>query len=1266
MLTDIGHRIQIVILLLSALTSYHVGFGQIPYTYNCRDYVSTDDNRAPQSAFSYNDNANSFTINALPGENNVAFEMNRAKDNAYYINNDCNWMVITGSNVSADSEKSKMWFWNGLYSNPFHNPNYVIEKDGKTVMLWNVKEDFSWSSNLFANEHVYISANGAGYINAVGLTPVEGTTATIYGVSYYNVYKVAIDFPELLSQLGYTAQSMTSEIRAIVEKSLEKANGLNPKEGSALEQEIEKAENILRNLNAGDYQSLYPFYESLPGLIEEYIRSNAKVSYEKTANGILARWNDEYLRLIFYSDDIVRIYKSKIEDIDKKSLSVVAMPAESVDIDVVQNGNELTATGNKLTVKYAMDKMSFSIYRADGLVVIAEKDFPSSFSETKDGTFDSYNISNHFKLDPDEYIFGMGQIQNGTLNQRGQTHFLEQSNMKVCIPYFQSSKNYSLFWDNYSSTTFSDNNVSTSFTSVGTEIDYYVMVGDNSDEVLSLMRYLTGTSPMPALWNFGLYQSKQRYCSANEVMEVVKKYRSLKVPLDCIVQDWQYWGGNEQWNAMEFLNPSFSNYQEMIDYVHANNTKLMISVWANFAPATAPFKELKAKNMLMSAYSFPWGCGVQPYDVYSKEARDIYWKHLYNGLASKGIDAYWLDCTEPDYSPMEGESDFDFVTGDGRTWRSLRNAFPLATVSGVHDNHRAAEALGDNSLSGKRASILTRSAFAGQQRYGANTWSGDITANWWTLANQIPAACNLSATGIPYWNSDIGAFYVGDYEGGINNPDWRRLYIRWTQFACFTPMMRFHGDGTPREIYQFGEENDGLGDYDNILKYVKLRYRLLPYLYSTAWQICSKDRTFMQSLPLAFSDDRNGYDIKDEYMFGESFLVAPVITDRTTRRNVYLPAGHKWINFWTGKSYEGGKSVATPAAVDIIPLYVKAGSIVPWGPDVQYSTEKKWDELEIRVYPGADGSFVLYEDEYDGYGYEKGLYSEIEFTWDDANRTLTIGARNGNFPGMIQTRKFNICKVSMLRGFGDLHTMMYNAQVEYDGNEISIVLDEDDPEEPEYADVTNDYIYNPSFEINDTEGWTVDASTTWSGVNIGGGWRDPEATDGTHIFGVWDWRNDLTAKIYQDVILPIGKYILTVDMHASNKENGECRVGNQRLFANDNVAYFKDQITDPGTSDNFPMQTLELKFANDTNNTKYCIGVATDGAPYDTWFKIDNFRLYMMPLSSGVDNVIVDTFDSSETIYYNLMGNRVLNPSNGHFYIKRKGSKTEKIIYYDR
>lgn len=244
-----------------------MGFAQDPYTFNCRDYVSTDDNRAPQAAFSYDDTANTFTITALPGENNAAFEMDKAKDNAYYITNDCTWMVITASNVSTDPEKNKMWFWNGLYSNPYHLPDHVIEKDGRSVMLWNIKEDFSWSGNLFAAKQIYLSANGGGYINAVGLTPIEGGTATIYGVSYYNVYRVAIEFPELLSKLGYTAESMTSEIREIVEKYLEKAKGLKPVEGSFLRQTIEKAEEILRNHDGKDYLSLYPFYESLPGLI---------------------------------------------------------------------------------------------------------------------------------------------------------------------------------------------------------------------------------------------------------------------------------------------------------------------------------------------------------------------------------------------------------------------------------------------------------------------------------------------------------------------------------------------------------------------------------------------------------------------------------------------------------------------------------------------------------------------------------------------------------------------------------------------------------------------------------------------------------------------------------------------------------------------------------------------------------------------------------------------------------------------------------------
>ena len=303
---------------------------------------------------------------------------------------------------------------------------------------------------------------------------------------------------------------------------------------------------------------------------------------------------------------------------------------------------------------------------------------------------------------------------------------------------------------------------------------------------------------------------------------------------------------------------------------------------------------------------------------------------------NKGIDALWLDSSEPDDFSNK-TTDYDYVTGlDQRTFRSVRNAFPLCHVEGVYDNH-----LAESGLSDKRVSILTRSAFAGMQRTGAFVWSADITSSWETLACQIPAACNLSVSGLPYWNSDTGAFFIGSYNGGVNNADWRALYTRWTQFSCFCPMMRFHGDQTPREIWQFGSENDARGDYNNILRYIRLRYRLLPYLYSTAHQVVANDETFMQSMPVAFEDDAQCANISDQYMLGRSFLVAPVVTGGAARRSVYLPAGRLWYDFWTGCVANGGKSLVRETPQDIMPLYIPAGTILPFGPEVQYSSEKQ-------------------------------------------------------------------------------------------------------------------------------------------------------------------------------------------------------------------------------------------------------------------------------------------------------------------------------------
>ncbi len=1227
------------VLCLAALCVAGKLQAQVHYEFDCTDYVSTDNGRAPQSAFSYDTEQNTLTINGYAGNNNIAFQMSSDKNDKYYINQDEEWFVVEGSNLRGNSgSDAYIWWFNGFNQGGQCPAEKIVDNGDTRLFIWNARTNGMLNGRMsFAMPQINISSGGNSIIHAMGFTAASGTKATINNISHYSTYALAVHYPVALEALGYSVEQLTEDVRVKLTEAIAAAEAVSPKEDSDLAALIVEAKAQLAGLTTENYASVATSITQLEQGIIQYNKDNPEVGYEKTETGILARYNEQYIRVAFFNDEVVRVSKTFNTDVlNKKSMSVIETPQTQPEFTLEEKDGVVTLTGSKVRLDYNLYGSTISVTRlSDGQTLISERE-AATFQPRKNGPFDTYTVTNSFQLADDEYIFGMGQIQDGNLNLRGKSYHLEIASLKVVIPYFLSSKHYALYWDNYSPTEFSDNNSGTTFSSTADEIDYYVLVGESADDVLAIERRLTGKSPMPALWNFGLYQSRQRYMSTTEVTDVVKKYRELQVPLDCIVQDWQYWGDDAHWNAMEFLNPTYADYQQMIDFVHDNNAKFMISIWSNFGPQTKPFQEMQQKGHLLTGNSYPFWAGVRPYNPWSEEARDIYWKYLYDGIASKGVDAYWMDSTEPDYQPLNGDADFDCVVAEGKTWRSMRNSFPLAAVGGVHDHHRAVEAQGDNPLAGKRVSILTRSAFLGQQRYGANTWSSDIMAGWGTLAVQIPAALNFSACGIPYWNSDTGAFFGGNTQ----DAGWRRLFMRWAQFSCFCPMMRIHGDGNWREIYQFGSAGDGIGDYDQFFKYIKLRYRLLPYLYSTAWQVSVNDRTFMQALPLAFADDRNGYDVKDQYMFGDAFLVAPIVTDNTTSRSVYLPANHKWTDFWTGKTYDGGQTITKSAAIDIMPLYVKAGSIMPWGPDVQYSTEKPWDDLEIRVYPGADGTFTLYEDENDNYNYEKGHHSEIEFTWDDNAQTLTIGAHKGEFEGMLKTRTFRFVKVSEKRGTGDLHSTLISATVTYDGTEMKVVLDGQDEKEEvvELTDVTKGYIVNPSFEADGRtltkvapQGWTVDSNTEWWGVNRGGGNGDPVATDGDFIFGVWDGNNSKTPLISQELALPADNYVLTVDMHASNQGTDVIRVGNQRIFAGEASARFADQITIAGTGDNYPMQTIMLDFAVTDASAPIKIGATTDGAPTQTWFKIDNFRLYTVEgdtPSVGIDQPVADGNDA--------------------------------------
>lgn len=764
-------------------------------------------------------------------------------------------------------------------------------------------------------------------------------------------------------------------------------------------------------------------------------------NYKRIENGIKTTVVSVDIELQFYTPSILRILKyQEGERPEKKSYSVIK-EAEKVPFTITDGDSVTMLNSDRLAVEINHRTGRISFKDKTGKKLLSEKDWGAQFTPVNYGDNATFMVRQSFHLDKDETIYGLGQHQKGKMSQRNQAINLKQKNTEIAIPIFQSIKGYGVFWDNYSPTMFTDNAMETTFDSqAGKCIDYYFINGSNADGVVKGIRELTGQVPMNALWTYGFWQSRERYISQNELVGVVDKYRELNVPLDGIIQDWQYWGTDpSSWNAIEFGNPGFPDPKKMIDDVHARNAHIIISVWPSFGKNTSVHNELKEKQILLDFKTYPDEATV--YDVYNPAARRIYWDRMNRNMFAIGMDGWWLDATEPEFS--DNDEKLNQRTHDGQ-YREVFNAFPILSVGGVHDNQRAAT--GD-----KRVFILTRSAFAGQQRYGAASWSGDIRSDWNVLHNQISAGLNFSLCGIPYWNTDIGGFASCNYfPEGINDPAFRELYVRWSQFGAFTPMMRSHGTCTPREIYQFGDR--GSWEFDALDKSIRLRYILLPYIYSTAWNVSKNHDTFMRALFMDFPEDTTLHDTDGEYMFGRSLLVAPVTRpmyvdkagninlNATLTKDVYLPKGSGWYDFWTGEFILGGRNVAKPTPIDIIPLYVRAGSILPVGPDVQYATEKKWDNLEIRVYPGADGSFVLYEDENDNYNYEKGNYTTIMFSWHDKDRTLEVSDRNGRFPGMLMQRKFRIVVADRDKGSFQKHTVNPDRVLTYRGKAMKIRL----------------------------------------------------------------------------------------------------------------------------------------------------------------------------------------------------------------------------------
>jgi len=916
---------------------------------------------------------------------------------------------------------------------------------------------------------------------------------------------------------------------------------------------------------------------------------------QRVENGIQMTTDDLNVKVQFYSESTVRVMKWPAGGTPKKvSLSVLPKDLPRLDIQVEENEEGIILTSSRVKLLVSKIDGSVQYFDKDNHAILSEKGRPVFTPSTIARETSAFSVQQNFKLSADEGVYGLGQQQLGIMNYRGHTVKIKQANTKAVTPVLVSTAGYGIFWDNYSKTIFDDRGGATSFWSeVGDNIDYYLFYGPTIDQEIAGYRQLTGEAPLYGKWAYGYWQSKEHYATRDELLGIAGEYRKRQIPIDNIVQDWDYWGNNDNWGGMIFDETKYPRPTEMIDILHKQNFHLMISIWAGLGPTSQIYQDMDKRGYLFPTVGW---AGFKYFDVYNPAATDLYWKYANQGLFSKGVDAWWMDSTEPDMVnalSQEGEEYEMKRVQDNHlgTFARYLNSYSLLDTDAVYKNQR-------KETDQKRVFILTRSTFAGQQRAAATTWSGDIGASWEVFKNQISAGVNHSMSGIPYWTFDIGAYSLG-CQGGVfmnggKDPAYQELYTRMFQFGAFSPVFRAHGSETPREIWEFGDYVPVLEKYDN------LRYRLLPYIYSLGWQVTQSGYTIMRGLPMDFVNDHKTYSINDQYMFGPAFMVAPVtrfmehpapelgilispenfktkdgkpgldatyycddqfknvchkdvepninldwytgwesfITDpkfsirwegklipketgsyrfnlksfgarrvyldgkeiehnyesmeswtvpvelvagreydfkyETTNsslgafraqlfwktpaihakekqlkehfalkdktREVYLPAGTEWFDFWTGEKRAGGKSIEAKTPIETMPLMIKAGSIVPMGPFLQYSTQKPADPIELRIYPGADGSFTLYEDENDNYNYEKGVYSTITFHWDDAKHQLAIEARKGDFPGMLKTRTFQVVLVGKSHGTGVEVTGNPDKVISYDGAEQAIQI----------------------------------------------------------------------------------------------------------------------------------------------------------------------------------------------------------------------------------
>jgi alpha-D-xyloside xylohydrolase len=753
----------------------------------------------------------------------------------------------------------------------------------------------------------------------------------------------------------------------------------------------------------------------------QWIPLNPVRSVQKQADGVDFTMHRGTLRLQVCSDSIIHVLYSPTASFPNTPQYVVTKTSWAPAPWTMQ------ATDKDVTIE--TPRMKIVVSRADGSILYNDATGKKLFKDATrtlipvevngEKTYHSELFSDLW--DSTEAFYGLGQHQAGVWNYHGEAVDLSQDNTNISVPMFLSSNGYGIFWNNTSRSRFNNRFVHALFLSaeVADTVDYYFLYGPDFDKIISGYRELTGAAPLFGKWAYGFWQSKNRYQSQEELLEIAHKYRELHIPVDNIVQDW-FW-----WNKMgePVFNKNYPDPKGMIEDLHQNHFHIMFSFWPSFDPGSAVYEDMDKRGYFidrtMVGGFHPLGNAL--YDAFNPEARKYYWSLIDKSLFQIGADAWWLDTDEPETEHRETSI---LVTnkvalGNGARYAAM---YPLMTTTAVYEGQRAASEQ-------KRVFILSRSAFAGIQRNAVTAWSGDVESNWMSFARQIPAGLNFELSGVPYWTTDIGGFILGHPD----DPAYRELFIRWFEYGTFCPIFRLHGTRAPdtNELWSYGPEAQTI-----LTSYDRLRYRLTPYIYSVAWKTTSEGYTPMRPLAMDFRTDVRAQNIGDQFMYGPAILVNPVTEPGATTRHLYLPKA-KWYDFWTGRATEGG-AVDAAAPLERMPLYVRAGSIVPMGPDEEYTTQKPADPLELRIYTGAPGNFTLYEDENDNYDYEKGLHATISLHWDDAKRTLTIGERQGTFPGMLESRTFHVVVVRGDHGAGIEPTAQADKVVEYSGQRITV------------------------------------------------------------------------------------------------------------------------------------------------------------------------------------------------------------------------------------